>query len=188
MIFNAHYNLTGKHAFLGASDYHWLNYTPEKLETVFYNLKAKERGTELHAFAAQCIKLHQKLSNSKDSLHQYVNDAIGFGMSPEVVLFYSDNCFGTADAICFRDGMLRIHDYKSGIVAASLKQLEIYAALFCLEYDVNPFDIQMELRLYQNSQIVPENPDPNDILEIMNTIKDFDRQIESFKKKEYGNE
>ena len=100
---------------------------------------------------AQCIMLNQKLPKSKQTLNMYVNDAIGFKMTPEQILYYSDNCFGTADAILFRNNFLRIHDLKTGKIPAHMEQLEIYAALFCLEYKVKPADIEMELRIYQGT-------------------------------------
>ena len=31
MDFNKHYSLEGKHAFLGASKYHWVNYDNDKI-------------------------------------------------------------------------------------------------------------------------------------------------------------
>ena len=81
-------------------------------------------------------------------------------MTTEVCLFYSINAFGTADAISFRNNTLRIHDLKNGRTPASIKQLEIYAALFCLEYSFNPRDIDIELRLYQLDEVLVENPIP----------------------------
>lgn len=145
---------------------------------------AKIKGTQLHEFAAQCIRLGQKLPRSKKTLNMYVNDAIGFRMVPEQILYYSENCFGTADAISFRDQYLRIHDYKSGEVKAHMQQLMIYAALFCLEYKVKPFEIGMELRLYQSDEIIVYNPEPDEILEIMNKIIDFDKIITKIKLEE----
>ena len=133
MNFNEHWNLEGKHAFLSASKYHWINYDDDRLISAFRNWKAKERGTRLHEFACEAIKLGVKLSHSKRTLNQYVNDAIGFGMTPELILYYSDNCFGTADSISFDGHLLRIHDLKTGKTQASFHQLEVYAALFCLE-------------------------------------------------------
>ena len=115
MNFNSHSNLIGAHAFLGASKYSWINYTTDKLVESYSNALAAQKGTELHDFAATCIKLGQKLPKSQKTLNMYVNDAIGFKMSPEQVLYYSDNCFGTTDAISFRNGLLRIHDLKTGI-------------------------------------------------------------------------
>ena len=167
MNFNKHSAYEGQHAFLGASNYHWLNYSDEKLATTYKNLMAKERGTELHEFAAQCIRLGQKLPKTQNTLNMYVNDAIGYKMTPEVVLFYSDNWFGTADAISFRDKFLRIHDYKSGVTPAHIEQLEIYAALFCIEYNQKPEDIKMELRLYQNNEIQYASPTADRIRSIM---------------------
>lgn len=184
MNFNRHLNYEGQHAFLGASSYHWLNYSDEKIADVFSSHLAKQRGTELHDFAAKCIKLRQRLPKSKKTLNMYVNDAIGYRMSPEVVLFYSENCFGTADAISFKNNVLRIHDYKSGVTPAKMEQLLIYAALFCLEYRVKPSEIEMELRLYQSDEVLYANPTAEDIVPIMNKIIAFDKIINKIKSEE----
>lgn len=184
MIFNNHSNLAGQHAFLGASKYHWLNYTDEKLADTYSRQQATQRGTILHDFAAQCITLGQKLPRSTKTLNMYVNDAIGFKLTPEQVLYYSPNCFGTADAISFKDKFLRIHDLKTGVIPAHVEQLEIYAALFCLEYKVKPQDIGMELRLYQNNEVITHNPDPEKIHYIMQKIVHFDNIIENIKEEE----
>lgn len=125
MNWRDHSRLTGKHALLGASNYHWLNYDADRLTSAVLNYQAKERGTRLHAFAAECIDLKQKLPKNKKTLNTYVNDAIGFRMDTEQVLYYSDNCYGTADAISFNDGFLRIHDLKTGAVPAHMEQLYI---------------------------------------------------------------
>lgn len=147
-------------------------------------------GTTLHAFAAECIQLGQKLSPSKKTLNRYVNDAIGFRMTPEQVLYYSENCFGTTDAINFRNHpdkesefkyFLRIHDLKTGVTPASLHQLEIYAALFFLEYKIKPEDTEIELRIYQNDDIMIGKPSAKDIKPIMNKIILFDKRIEKIK-------
>lgn len=181
MIFNNHSNLLGSHAFLSASKYHWINYDPEKLAISYKNFLAVQKGTELHEFAAQCIKLGQKLPKSKKTLNMYVNDAIGFNMTPEQVLYYSDNCFGTADSISFRNNLLRIHDLKTGEIPAHMEQLLIYAALFCLEYKVKPGEIQFELRIYQTDDILICNPTAEDILPIMDKIISFDKVINNIK-------
>lgn len=99
----------------------------------------------------------------------------------EQVLWYSDNCYGHADTITFRRNKLRIHDLKTGIVATSEKQLEVYAALFCLEYEVDPFTINIELRIYQRDEIRVFVPIPEAIDLIMRTIVDFDQKIEAIK-------
>lgn len=181
MQWNDHYRLRDQHAFLGASKYSWLNYDVEKLKVSYDNFLAVQRGTILHDFARRCIELNQKLPKSTKTLNQYVNDAIGFKMSPEVILYYSDNCFGTTDAICFRDNFLRIHDLKTGATPAHMEQLEIYAALFCLEYHISPMDIQMELRIYQSSDIVTCTPDPRDIADVCEKIKLFDAELTQYK-------
>lgn len=181
MNFNEHSKLKGQHAFLSASKYHWINYDRDKLVESFYNHNAIQKGTELHEFAAQCIRLRQKLPKSKKTLNQFVNDSIGFKMNPEQVLYYSDNCFGTADAISFRKSELRIHDLKTGVTPAHMEQLEVYMALFCHEYRVSPYEIFAELRIYQMNDVLVYNPDPDRIKEIMDKIVEFDRLIKNIK-------
>ena len=181
MNFNKHFSLEGKHAFLGAIKYHWINYDADKLVESYSKYQATLNGTILHDFACQCITLGQKLPKSQKTLNMYVNDAIGFKMKPEQVLYYSDNCFGTADAIIFRNNLLRIHDLKTGVTRAHMEQLEIYAALFCLEYNKKPSDIDMELRIYQNNEILVHNPTVEDILPIMDKIITFDKLIDRMK-------
>ena len=184
MNFNSHSNLIGAHAFLGASKYSWINYTTDKLVESYSNALAAQKGTELHDFAATCIKLGQKLPKSQKTLNMYVNDAIGFKMSPEQVLYYSDNCFGTTDAISFRNGLLRIHDLKTGITPAHMEQLYIYAALFCLEYKIKPSEIDMETRIYQTDDILVENPTAEIVLPIMDKSITFDKVINRIKEQE----
>ena len=184
MNFNKHSNLIGQHAFLGASKYHWINYSADKIATSYSNFLAAQRGTELHEFAAQCIRLGQKLPKSKKTLNMYVNDGIGYRMEPEQILYYSENCFGTADTISFRKNFLRIHDYKSGLVPAHMEQLYIYAALFCLEYKIKPGEIDIETRLYQFDDIVIDNPGADIILPIMDKIIVFDKIINKIKEQE----
>lgn len=184
MNFNKHLAVKGQHAFLGASRYHWINYDEEKLMTSYANYQAIQRGTELHEFAAQCIRLAQKLPRSHKTLNMYVNDAIGFKMTPEQVLYYSDNCFGTADAISFRNGQLRIHDLKTGATPAHMEQLLVYTALFCLEYNCRPSDISTELRIYQSDDIILYEPTSEDIVPIMDNIISFDKIIDRMKNEE----
>lgn len=184
MIFNSHYNLSGKHAFLGASKYHWVNYTEDKLIEAFRRHTAAQKGTMIHDFAAQCITLGQKLPRSRKTLNMYVNDAIGYKMTPEQILYYSDNCFGTADAISFRNGELRIHDLKTGVIPAHMEQLLVYAAIFCLEYRTKPSDIGIELRLYQNDEVLVHNPEVDEIVPIMDKIITYDKIIDRIKAEE----
>ena len=185
MQWNPHYALQGKHAFLGASNYHWLNYDDEKLDISYTNYLAKEKGTRLHGIAKELIDEKIKLPRSRQTLNMYVNDGIAFHMNTEQVLYFSDNCFGTADAIKFDENKksLRIHDLKTGIVPAHIEQLEIYAALFCLEYSYDPNDILMEFRIYQSNDIFMENNETepflaNKVQEIMSKITVFDKRIQ----------
>lgn len=178
MQFNDHKKLQGLHAPFSPSQASWLRYDDEKAIEVYSNRKASELGTRLHQWAKDTIDLGIKQPRSKKTLYAYVNDAIGFKMNTEVVLFYSTRFFGTADAISFRDGMLRIHDLKTGRIPAHMEQLEVYAALFCLEYRVKPIEIDMELRIYQNDEVVYHNPSPEDILEIMDHIVHLNKLLE----------
>lgn len=184
MNFNRHSDLEGQHAFLSASKYHWINYSDNKVAEAYSNFLATQKGTVLHEFAAQCILLGQKLPKTNKTLNMYVNDAIGFKMVPEQILYYSDNCFGTADSISFRNGTLRIHDLKTGVVPAHMEQLQIYAALFCLEYKIKPSDIDIELRIYQHDEILYHNPTAEDIVPIMDKIIMSDKIIEKIKEQE----
>ena len=184
MNFNEHLNLRDKHAYLGASKYSWLNYSEDKLIEAYNRAMAAQKGTQLHEFAATCIKLRQKLPKSEKTINKYVNDAIGFKMKPEKVLYYSDNCFGTADAISFKNNLLRVFDLKTGVIPAHIEQLLIYAALFCLEYRVKPSDIDIELRIYQNDEVLIHNPEADEIVPIMDRIKTFDKIINEIKKED----
>ena len=175
MRFNDHNNLKGLHAPFGASKSSWLRYSDEKAIDYLQNIRAKEMGTRLHSWADETIKLRIKQPRSKKTIYAYINDAIGFGMDTEVVLFYSERFFGTADAISFKDNILRIHDLKTGVNPAKMEQLEVYAALFCLEYRIKPGEIQMELRLYQNDEVLIHNPTAEDILPIMDKIVHLDK-------------
>lgn len=182
MNFINHSNLEGLHAVFSPSQCSWLRYDDEKAIEVYSNKKAAELGTRLHEWAKTTIDLKLKQPRSKKTIYMYVNDAIGFKMDTEVVLYYSDRFFGTADAICFRDNILRIHDLKTGKTAVHIEQLEIYAALFCLEYKVKPSDIGIELRIYQNNEVLYHNPEPEEIKDIMDKIIYLDKILEKYEK------
>lgn len=182
MIFNRHSGLEKLHAFLSPSKYHWVNYDDAKLETSFNTYLSAQMGTRLHAFASECISLGIKLAKTKQTLNMFVNDAIGFKMDTEVTLFFSHNCFGTSDAISFYKDILRIHDLKTGVTKASFCQLEVYAAIFCLEYSINPKDICTKLRIYQNDDVVSVDPNPDTIQHVMNKIVYFDKYLNKLKK------
>lgn len=181
MRFNQHSQLAGKHAFLSASKSSWINYDEDKLDRVFLSNLAAKRGTDLHALANDLIRLGVRLPETPTTMNLYVNDAIGFRMTPELTLFYSVNCFGTPDAISFRRNKLRIHDLKTGTFHTSERQLEVYAALFCLEYGFRPFDIEIELRIYQNDEARIYEADPVTIDLIMEKIKTFDKRIDQLR-------
>lgn len=184
LTFVKHDNLEGLHAPFSASQSHWLRYSDDKVLEVYASKKASDMGTRLHKWAKDTIDLGIKQPRSKKTIYAYVNDAIGFKMSTEVVLFYSERFFGTADAIFFgkdpktgRD-TLRIHDLKTGKIPAKIEQLMVYAALFCLEYRIKPGAIDIELRIYQNDEVLVHNPEADEILPIMDKIVHLNKLLE----------
>lgn len=181
MIYNDHSELEGKHAFLSPSNYHWLNYDEQRLAARFQTHTKAHLGSKLHNLAQQLIEMRIKLPKNSKTLNLYVNDCIGYRMSCEVPLYYSPNCFGHTDALKFSKNKLRVSDLKTGVTKASMMQLKVYAALFCLEYSVDPFDIEIELRIYQNDSVLLEIPNAEEIAEIMNKIIDHDEYLERLK-------
>lgn len=216
MNFNKHLNLKGCHAIFGASKYHWINYSVEKMRQMKNAQYRTALGTELHDFAASQITLGHKQSSTKniknnfetflfrkyyddnigdisekgklllehirflpkdvfETVKLYINDGIGYQMTPELTLACSGDFFGTADALSFRNNELRIHDLKTGDVPAHMEQLLVYAAYFCIEYGIKPGTINMELRIYQNTEILYHNPTAEDIVPIMDKIITFSK-------------
>lgn len=162
----------GDHAFLSPSTHSWYNYDEDKLIKVYMNKLAASRGTAMHALACSLIRLKVKLPKLKKTLNLYVNDAIKFGLNPEYKLYYSKFCYGTADAIGFENWHLEIADLKTGKTKVSFLQLRIYAALFFLCYP--EFELKnvkgITLRIYQNDEVLIENPEIDEILPIMDKI------------------
>lgn len=182
MIFNTHSALAGKHATISASKYHWVRYSNEKFLNWVQTQLMAAKGSRLHNIAALLITEGLKMPRNSKTLNMYVNDCIGFRMTPEQILFYSLNAFGTADAISFReiDGkkVLRIFDLKTGVAEASFEQLIVYVAFFCLEYEYRPFEIDyIELRIYQNDNVKILEPSIADITMVMDRIVTFDRLL-----------
>lgn len=188
MQFNQHRNLYGLHAAFSPSQSSWLRYDDDKALEVFANRKASELGTKLHAWAKDTIDLRIKQPRSDKTIYAYVNDAIGYRMNTEVVLVYSERFFGTADAISYNNGVLRIHDLKtgkSGKIEDHMEQLEVYAALFCLEYRIKPGNIKkIELRVYKNDEVLVHNPTAEDIVPIMDKIIHLDKLLENIESEE----
>src|SRR3954452_21791277 len=181
--FRKHSHLEGQHAFLSPSSYHWINYDEEKLRFRYKTLKAALEGVEQHRYAAICIEEGIVQDDETTTLGLYINQCIQYKMFAEVVLFYSANAFGTADAISYRHRILRISDLKSGATRTSEHQLEVYAALFCLEYNIDPFSMrEIELRIYQDSTVRTYHPDPYKIKEIMDKIVYFDEILNQLRK------
>lgn len=171
MMFNHHEELRGKHATLSPSKYYWVDYTPERLREYFGRLHAVEEGIDTHDFARRCIERGVKLPKRKKTLNMYVNDSINLGLTPEQVLYYSSDCFGTADAIGFQDGVLYIFDLKTGTSSADMRQLLIYAALFCMEYPREWSAVsEVVLRIYQNKTFREERPTKEKVVDVAKRI------------------
>lgn len=182
MRFNRHSDYEGQHALLSASKHHWINYPDQKIDAFVESSMSARLGTQLHEFAAMAIKLKQKMPKNKQTINAYVNECIGFRMEPEVVLYYSPICFGTADAVGFRNNILRISDLKNGITPTSFNQLYVYAALFYLEYGMRPMEHETQLRIYQNDDVkFPPTSDgladPDFITHVMSRIVYVDRRV-----------
>lgn len=213
MVFDKHSELEDQHAFLSPSQYHWINYSEEKLAERYLKSLAVERGTRLHAYAHEAIELNRMQPRNHDTVSMFVNDAIGYKMQSEQPLIYSWNCFGTADAICYKRNFLRIHDLKTGETEAKFEQLRVYAALFCLNYQsrvrelrrkgesdidiARQFDVSLkelhfdpskmngiELRIYQFGEVRVEEADPQEIQRLMDIIVSFDEVLRKVKAEE----
>jgi hypothetical protein len=167
--FRKHSHLEGQHAFLSPSSYHWINYDEEKLEYRYKTLKAALEGVEQHRYAAICIEERIVQDDETTTVGLYINQCIQYKMAAEIVLFYSPNAFGTVDAIAYRHRRLRISDLKTGVTRTSEHQLEVYAALFCLEYEIDPHSLRGTVRPYEG--------DPYFIKGIMDKIVKFDKLI-----------
>lgn len=186
MKFFAHSDLAGRHSFLSASKYSWIRYDADDLKRTFANSMDAAMGTRLHEFAAEAIRLKRRMPDSGTTLDQYVNDAIGFRMTPEVMLFGSDNGYGTADAISFHDNVLRIHDLKNGVTPAKFDQLLIYACYFMIEYKFKPNEISVVLRIYQNDTFVEMIPDLDQLAPIIDKFFYFDDLLNQWKSELYS--
>lgn len=194
MQWNDHSKLKGTHALLSPSQPAWLKYDEVRLLEKYDTSMAAAKGTALHEIAEDLIRNRIKLNKNDKHLIQfellkkgipgdvinpdeclatllpYVNDAINYCLTPEVILYYSEFCYGTTDAIGFRNMRLRIQDLKSGETPAKIEQLMIYAGLFCLEYDIDPTKIQTSLGIYQKGEVLEDEPSAMDIRDVMDNI------------------
>ena len=204
MKWNDHSMLKNTHALFSPSTSGWEKYTPERLQERYLTSYAADIGTAIHEEAMWHISKKISVKDAakgelKLSLYKrpnlpddvidvldfdlifsnymlYVNDAIGFRMDPEVILYSNPLCYGTADAISFKDNFLRIHDLKTGVSTPHIEQLYKYAALFCIEYRVDPRKIETELRIYQsNNDILVANPTADDIMPFVDQITQINK-------------
>lgn len=184
MDFKPHSELEGMHSFLAPSNPAWLNDDEDKLIARYNKRQKAQRGTELHAWAHECIRLGRLQPEGGDIIAQYINDGIRWRMRNEVILFFSLFGFGSADSVRYDivKRVLRVSDLKTGVTIASFVQLECYAALFCLEYDLNPFEISIELRIYQGRQVKEVLADPDRIFHIMDRYKWATKVLEEYRK------
>lgn len=177
MRLRSHFDLEGRHATLSPSQYHWVNYSDDKMMRVYREKRNAARGDRLHAIAAALIRDRIRLPEEPKTLNLFVNESIGWRMNPEQPVFYSDWAFGTADALSFRNNLLRISDLKTGLHEAKVTQLEVYAAYFCLEYDFMPTELEIELRIYQNNDVRVYEGDPVEIMRIMDRAVTFTKMF-----------
>lgn len=207
MNWNNHYKLEGKHALLGASKSGWINDEDDQFRQRVVSYYASTIGTLLHEIAKKYIshgfKMHkydkssivldlidsgipERIIDILDfdlmfiNLMAYVNDAVGYRLSPEVLLYYSDRSFGTADTIGYfdKDKILRVHDLKTGKTPAKIEQLLIYAAWCCLEYKLKPEDLNgTDLRIYQLGEVLIHQPSPEELRFFMNRIQQRDQDV-----------
>jgi hypothetical protein len=178
MIWKNYSHLRDSHAFLSPSKYHWLRYDEAKLIDRYRKHKATVLGTRYHKIAEELIRLGMRLPDIPVAINMFVNDAIGFNMSPEVILYHSPNCYGTADAISWENGILRIHDLKTGVSSASMDQLMVYAALFCLDYKLKSRELlETYLRIYQGEEIILFDPSSREIFQVVKKIIEADKII-----------
>lgn len=146
-------------------------------------MRAALEGVEQHRYAAICIEEGIVQDDETTTVGMYINQCLQYKMSAEVVLFYSPNAFGTVDAIAYRHRLLRISDLKTGVTRTSEHQLEVYAALFCLEYEIDPFSLRdIELRIYQDATVRVYIGDPYFIKGIMDKIVKFDKLLNELRK------
>lgn len=168
-----------EHAFLNPSSAKvWLGKDKDYLKRKLAAEEARFIGTKKHELAEWDIKLKMKRPDNNNSFNMYVNDAIGYMMDAEVKLEYSRWCWGTADALCFRDGVLRIHDLKTGETKTTMDQLIVYAALYCLIHDVNPADIAIELRIYQSGNVVVYCPSLDEMTHAMDYVESASKYLD----------
>lgn len=184
MRFNRHSELDDRHSLLSPSKYAWLRYDDQKIERMYMEHLAHLRGTEEHEFAARAIKLGHWMPDEDKTMNLYVNDCIGWRMKPEVALFWSDFCFGKADALGFKESemILRVSDLKTGKTPTKFDQLIIYAGLFCLEYEYpKPWELEIELRIYQGNAVKLYIPDPDEVFHAMDRILTGTRLLETIR-------
>lgn len=182
MRLNNHSNLRGFHADLSPSSYHWLNYDEQKMKARFLSKQAANRGTRLHAWAHEAINLGQRMKENSTTMNKYINDGIRYRMMTDFIIFVTEDAFGEADCLSFDGKILRIHDLKTGITRANIKQLEVYAAYFCLEYDIDPSEIQILLFLYQSDQIIGGQAETETIRSHMDQTKRALAWLDKFRK------
>ena len=199
MIFVKHSNWEGKHSILSPSKWQWLNDDEESLKRRIISSYMPTVGKIIHDYACDRITYGQKLqkTDKKDiifellrnevprfvvsgldmntifeNLYNYINDCIGFRMSPEVGLGISDYGFGHTDCIGFneKENLLRVFDLKTGKIPAHMEQLIVYCAYFCIEYHKKPYEFNSELRIYQNNEIIFHNPQPEEVAPVIDNI------------------
>ena len=114
------------------------------------------------------------------TIKSYINDCIAFKMETEVRVEFSENFFGTADAIRFDGKNLKVFDLKTGATPGKIEQPIIYACLYLLKYHIAVESVSVEARIYQNNDILGATPDTSELIPIMNKIIHLDNLTNEF--------
>ena len=162
MIFNKHSELEGRHAILSPSKHYWLNYDDEGLMRNYISSFATDIGTLVHEYASDRIKYRLPIDIENEEaknglLMHLLKNGIPFRVIDLDRLFYNLVPY-VNDAIGYR--------------MASMDQLLCYAGLFFLEYkrDYRPQTMKVELRIYQNQEVLVNQPSSEEVKAVMDKI------------------
>lgn len=175
-------------AVFSPSERAWIRYSKEKIVAKVNQWDTVQRGVDLHALAAEAIRLQVQLSSENGVISQYVRDAITYDCEVEVPLSYSQYIYGTADALRFdfSTKTLYVFDLKTGKKEASTDQVLIYAAMWCLINNIDPYDIDFDLRIYSDVNTIILRTEDNSgiqdkVRECMDSIVFVDNTVNEYK-------
>ena len=174
---------------LGTEIHEWVSIQIQLGQTVS-SPRAAEKGVRTHIFTK-----YQSAPDYRDVLifsldflpaavfgtvKSFVNDAVGFRMNSEEKIEYSSLFWGTSDAVKFSNNELLVFDLKTGAKPAKTDQLLVYAGLYCLQHNHKPSKLKTELRIYQNNEILVNEPEPEVIQDVMDRIVHKNKVLTKF--------